>query len=219
MKKNKKKILFSIIIMILLFIFYTLLVKYYDVKSIGPENTKVGFAAINNLFYTHFGYNELLYKITKYLGFIPFLLVAFYAFVGLKQLLKEKSLAKVDKKLIILGCFYILVGFVYLLFELFVVNYRPIILEEGLEASYPSSHTILAICICVSSLMISKYYIKNKNILKIFNIFTIILMSIIVLGRLFSGVHWFTDIIGGVIVSIVLLNMFYYGIYWFLKKK
>ena len=218
-KKRKKELELAVIVLVCLFIFYTLLVKFYDVRAIGPSGSEVGFSTINSIFNNAFGYNELFYKITKYLGIIPFFIVAFYGFVGLKQLIKKKSIKKVDKRLLLLGVFYITIGIVYVLFEFLVINYRPIILDEGLEASYPSSHTILAITICLSSLLISKYYIKNKTALKTFNILTIILMTIIVIGRLISGVHWFTDIIGGIILSITLVYCYYLAIFDELKKK
>lgn len=203
--KKKWKI---VCILLLIAIIYTLLVKYVDVKSIGPEGSKVGFAGINKFFLDKVGYQEIFYKVTKYLGLLPFLLVAFYAFVGLKQLIKEKSIKKVDKKIICLGLFYILVGITYVFFEKVIINYRPIILEEGLEASYPSSHTLLAITICLSSLMIQNDYIKDELIQSILKIGTIALLIILVLGRLLSGVHWFSDIIGGIIISLFLVSIY-----------
>lgn len=203
--KKKWKI---VCILLLIAIIYTLLVKYVDVKSIGPEGSKVGFASINKFFLDKVGYQEIFYKVTKYLGLLPFLFVAFYAFVGLKQLIKEKSIKKVDKKIICLGLFYILVGITYVFFEKVIINYRPIILEEGLEASYPSSHTLLAITICLSSLMIQNNYIKDELIQSIMKIGTIALLIILVLGRLLSGVHWFSDIIGGIIISLFLVSIY-----------
>ena len=76
-----------------------------------------------------------------------------------------------------------------------------------MEASYPSSHTLLSICICGSSLLINKYLFNNKKIYKYINIVSIISMVLIVLGRLLSGVHWASDIIGSIIISITLLKI------------
>ena len=137
------------------------------------------------------------------------MLVAYYGLIGLKQLLKKKSIKKVDKRLIILGCFYIMVLLCYIFFENVIINYRPILIDGVLEASYPSSHTVLAITICLSSLLISKYYFK-ENIQKTVDIITWILLIIIVVGRLLSGVHWLTDIIGGIIISDFLVTAYYY---------
>jgi undecaprenyl-diphosphatase len=193
-------------------VIYIIMLKTIDVRPIGPYHTKVGFAAINNFVHIHLPKNIIWYNITKYLGYLTFILVIYYAIIGLKQLLKGKSLKKVDKKILLLGAFYILVGIVYVIFEKIVINYRPVLMDGELEASFPSSHTMLALCVCGSSLLISKYYLKNKQYNKILNIITWIIMIILVVGRLISGVHWFTDIIGGILISMFLLSLFYTNI-------
>ena len=208
--KRKNKSLILVIITFILALLYTVIVKTVDVNVIGPMMSKVGFSTINNYFHNLIGYNDIWYKITKYLVLLPFLLVAYYGINGLMQLVKSKSLKKVDKRLIILGCFYILIGLCYIFFEKVIINYRPIMLEGVLEASYPSSHTVLAITICASSLLISKYYFANKNINKLVNIITWLIMIVIVVGRLLSGVHWFTDIIGGILISNFLIALYMY---------
>lgn len=206
--KNKKKWI-VVIVLLICAIVYTLAVKFFDVAPIGPEGSRVGFQTINKIVRDTIGYHEIFYKITKYLGIIPFLYVAFYGFTGGMQLIKGKSLKKVDKRLILLGGFYVLVGITYIFFEKVIINYRPVILEEGLEASYPSSHTVLAITICLSSLLIQNYYIKNKTLQKIGKIGTILLMICLVVGRILSGVHWISDIIGGIIISLYLVSCYY----------
>ena len=209
--KDSKKYLISSIILVTIAIVFTMLVKFVDVGAIGPEGSKVGFQAINEFVKNMFPFNETMYKITKYAGFIPLLLAVYYALVAFIQLIKKKSLKKIDKKLITIGVFYVVVLLVYIFFEKVVINYRPVIIdiEEGLEASYPSSHTILAICFCASSLMISKYFIKNKMIRRIVDILTWLLMAFIVIGRIIAGCHWISDIFGGIIISLALLNIFY----------
>ena len=207
-KTNKK--LITVIALFIVCILYTILIKYYDTNAIGPQHTVVGFSALNALFSNLTGYNEFFYKLTKYLGFIPFLLVLYYGIIGLKQLIKRKSILKVDKRLLFLGLFYIIVLLVYFFFEHVIINYRPFLINNELEASYPSSHTMLALCVCLSSLLISKYYIKNKKTLKIVNTITIALMLILVIGRILSGVHWITDIIGAIIISAFLVYLYDY---------
>jgi len=218
--KDSKKYLISSIILVTIAIVFTMLVKCIDVGAIGPEGSKVGFQAINDFVRNMFPFNETMYKITKYAGFIPLLLAVYYAVVAFMQLIKNKSLKKVDKKLITLGIFYVVVLIVYVFFEKVVINYRPFIIDvkEGLEASYPSSHTVLAICFCASSLMVSKDFIKNKMIKKIVNIITWLLMIFIVVGRVIAGCHWITDIFGGIIISLALLNIFYMFIIRFDEK-
>ena len=204
---KRRNIIISFILIILAVLF-TVLVKNVDVKPIGPNESMVGFADINKLFHNLIGSNMAIYKITEVLGYIPIVMALVYAFIGLKQLIKRKSLLKVDKEIYVLALFYILVVGVYVFFEKFIVNYRPILIDGVLEASYPSSHTLMSICLCGSSIIINKKLFKNK-LGDIENILSVILILLIVAGRIISGVHWFTDILGGIIISSALLVIFY----------
>ena len=213
---KKRNIIISIILTILA-IGYTFLVKKVDVKTIGPNNSVVGFAKLNKAFSNLVGSNMTIYKITEILGIVVILIVLCYGLIGLIQLIKRKSLFKVDRDILLLGGLYVLMGIVYVFFEKFIINYRPIIIDGELEASYPSSHTILAICICVSSLIVSKNYVPEKY-KKITDIVTIVLLLGVFLGRTISGVHWISDILGGVIISMMLL-MYFYTLYDVRFKK
>lgn len=204
---KRRNIIISFILIILAVLF-TVLVKNVDVKPIGPNESMVGFADINKLFHNLIGSNMAIYKITEVLGYIPIAMALVYVFIGLKQLIKRKSLLKVDKEIYVLALFYILVVGVYVFFEKFIVNYRPILIDGVLEASYPSSHTLMSICLCGSSIIINKKLFKNK-LGDIENILSVILILLIVVGRIISGVHWFTDILGGIIISSALLVIFY----------
>lgn len=203
--KNKKNILICVLL-VLISIIYTLLVKYVDTSTIGPNGSVVGFSSLNSFVFNLTGNNMTLYKITEILGIIPILVALMYAVIGLIQVIDRKSL-KVDKELIALGILYIIVILIYVFFEKCIINYRPVIIDGVLEASYPSSHTLLSICICGSALLINKYLFNNKKIYKYINIISIISMVLIVLGRLLSGVHWASDIIGSIIISITLLKI------------
>ena len=210
--KNKKNLIICLI-MVIISVIYTILVKFVDVKPIGPENSKVGFAAVNGFFHKLLGSNMTIYKITEVLGLILLLIVVIYGCIGLMQLIKRKSLLKVDLQILKLGCFYVLMLIVYVLFEKVVINYRPILMDGVLEASYPSSHTILSLCVGLSSLIVSKRYF-NKDYVNKINLATIILMCLVVLGRFISGVHWFSDIVGGIIISFTLLSVFKTAYEW-----
>ena len=204
---SKKKIMFSLILLFL-FIFFTVLIKIIDVQAIGPNNSEVGFASLNKAFHDMFSYNESFYKISKILGYLSFLIVGLYGVIGLIQLIKRKSIAKVDRNIINLGAFYVVVLLVYALFEVVVINYRPVLEDGILEASYPSSHTILSICVCIISILVSKEVFKNIKYVKIFNCASFILMFAIIFTRILSGVHWLTDIVGAVLISLFLCMLF-----------
>ncbi len=204
---KKKNIIISIIL-IILSITFTILVKRIDVKPIGPDNSLVGFASINETVKNLIGQNMTFYKITEYLGMIPIIMALIYVIIGLIQLIQRKSFLKIDKEIYVLGALYIIVLGLYIFFEKCIINYRPVLIDGVLEASYPSSHTLMSLCICGSSLLLNKKLFSSK-IADLENYLSIILIILIVLGRLLSGVHWFTDIIGGLIISSALLMSFY----------
>ena len=201
---NKKRDFLISGILLLIAITFTILVKVVDVKQIGVNNSSIGFATLNQFT----GVNIIWYHITDWLGLIPVFMAIVYAFIGLIQLIKRRSIFKVDKEIILLGLYYIIVIALYVFFEKVIINYRPILMNGFLEASYPSSHTLMTICICGSSILINKKLFNNK-ITKVINYLSIIIITITVVGRLISGVHWFTDIIGGILISSGLLMTFY----------
>ena len=205
-RMKKRNIIISIGL-VLIAIIYTILVKVVDVSMIGPENSSVGFSHINRLFHNLIGSNMIIYKITEILGIIPLLMAMGYALIGGMELIKEKSLKKVRLEIYALGGLYVVVLALYVFFEKCIINYRPILIDGVLEASYPSSHTLMALCICMSAVIVNKRIFK-ENIASILNKISIGLMIMIVLGRLLSGVHWFSDILGGIIISISLLYIF-----------
>ena len=207
MEKRRKEILicgglFAVAII------YTLLVKYIDVQEIGPNDSLVGFATINNFMFNLTGVNMLWYDITDWWGFVPLFIAFIYAMIGFIQMIKRRNILKVDKEILGLGVYYIIVIGLYIFFETCIINYRPTLMDGILEASYPSSHTLLSVCICGSSLIINKYLFKNRNFFKAENIISILSILVIVIGRFISGVHWFTDIVGAILISIALLKAF-----------
>ena len=206
---KRRKLIISSIVLFIISVMYTLIVKNIDLSPIGPNDSVVGLSTMNNWFYNINGVNNMWYKITEYLGIIPFIICAFYFLKGIQQLIKYNNIKKVDKRLIYLGILYITMGIVYIFFEKIIINYRPVLEDGVLEASYPSSHTMLAVYICLSSLLISKYYIKNTIILKVFDSITWVLLVFIVGGRILSGYHWLSDIIGGILISLFLVTTYH----------
>ena len=195
---------------------FVYLVKTVDVKAIGPNKSSVGFSSINKAYANLVGSNMTIYKLTELAGLLVFIIVGIYGLIGIIQLFKRKSLFKVDREIICLGILYVMMIGTYLVFEKVVINYRPILIDGELEASFPSSHTMLALCTCISSLFVYKKYVPKKyNNLVLFS--TVLLLTIVFLGRTISGVHWISDIIGGVLISITLLSYFKTLLNW--KKE
>ena len=201
----KKKYLYISIFSLAAFVMWTLLLCFVDVRAIGPDGSSVGFAALNGFVHEKIGVNTFLYDITDWLGLVPIGVAFGFAIFGLIQLIKRKSLLRVDRSILALGVFYIIVVAVYLFFEIVVINYRPVLIEGCLEASYPSSTTMLVTCVMPSAAIQAKERIKNKALRQGVIIVIIAFTAFMVVARLLSGVHWITDIIGGALFSLGVL--------------
>ena len=218
MKTNAKKSLFSGLIFISLFTIWTFLIQLVDVQNIGLNNSNVGFATFNTWFHSLTGVNFTLYNITDWSGLVPIFICMIFAMLGLVQLIKRRSLIKVDLDIIILGVYYIIVIFGYLIFEMFPINYRPILINGFVEASYPSSTTLLVLSVMPTLVFQANRRIKNPTIIKVITILSAIFSLFMVIGRLISGVHWFTDIIGSIFLSFGLFYL-YKGIVLLTDKR
>lgn len=190
------------------FFLWTVAVKIVNVQAIGPLNTKVGFATLNAFFHNLTGVHMWLYVLTDWLSLIPVAYVLGFALVGLIQWIKRKRLGYVDQNIIALGGFYILVFLAYFWFEKYVVNYRPVLINGFLEASYPSSTTMLVMCVMPTAVLQLNNRMK-KSVFKGCILAALVLYSaLMVIARLISGVHWLTDIIGGIFVSAGLVSLY-----------
>ena len=201
MKKQSKKHLFISLGLLTAFALWTVMVSHVDVQSIGPNGSSVGFAAINGAFHRWTGVHWTLYTITDWLGLVPIGVAFGFAVLGLMQLVRWRKLIKVDYSILVLGGFYIVVAAAYLLFEEVVVNYRPVMINGFLEASYPSSTTMLALCVLPTAMMQFKGRIRSNSARRGILCTLAALAGFMVVGRLISGVHWLSDIVGGVLLS------------------
>lgn len=208
MKKENQKNFRIAICMLIAFVMWTVAICFVDVQAIGPQESTVGFATINQFVHNLTGVHMSLYTLTDWLGLVPLMFVVGFGTLGLIQWIKRKHLLKVDYSILILGGFYIVVMTVYVLFEMFVVNYRPVLIDGYLEASYPSSTTMLVMCVMPTAIMQFNARIKNGILKRWVSSAITVFIAFMVIGRLVSGVHWFTDIVGGALLSAGLVMLY-----------
>ena len=207
-KENKKRFLFSASILGA-FVLWTLGVSIIDVQAIGPNGSSVGFATLNRFVHELLGVHMSLYVITDWLSILPLIFILGFAVLGLAQWIKRRRILAVDLSILALGVFYIVVMALYLFFEKVVINYRPVLIDGYLEASYPSSTTMLVLCVMPTAIMQLKSRIKKRALARLVSGLIIAFTAFMVIGRLVSGVHWFTDIIGGALLSTGLVMTYY----------
>ena len=197
------------VLMFILFALFTLALLLVDVKAIGAGDSNVGLSTINGWFFSLTGVNLLWYQITDWLGLLPIAVAVAFAFMGAAQLVNRKSLKKVNREIVFMGAFYVLVIAFYIFFETAIINYRPIIIYTSPEASYPSSHTMMVICIMWSAaIAVKSMWGRKKKLCSCVNAVSAIIIAVTVVGRLISGVHWLTDIVGGVLLSSALVLLY-----------
>ena len=190
------------------FILWTLAVSLVDVQAIGPRDSAVGFATVNSWFHSLTGVNMTLYTVTDWLGLVPVAFGFGFAILGLVQWIRRKHIWRVDPSLLALGAFYMVTLGAYLLFEEFAVNYRPVLIDGFLEASYPSSTTLLVLCVMPTARLQLRDRIHNSALRRIvcaaITAFTVFMVA----GRTLSGVHWLTDIVGGILLGAGLVTLY-----------
>ncbi|MCR5761103.1 MAG: phosphatase PAP2 family protein [Sphaerochaetaceae bacterium] len=196
-----------------LFIILTVLLKFVDIRAIGPMGSSVGLASVNEAGLGLFPYSRAWYKVSELCGYFSLLIAAGFAFMGLLQLIRRKSLMKVDTRILYLACLYAVVIVLYVVFDKVVINYRPVLEADGaLEASFPSSHTLLAVTIFGSAAFIVKSIFSKLKVRLIlerslsFSCYFLMVLSVV--SRILSGVHWITDYAGGILLGLACVSIY-----------
>jgi len=218
MKENRRELVTGIALLSA-FVLWTVLIRHIDVQNAGPNGTDVGFAAFNVWFHRLTGVHMAIYTITDWLGLVPVIICLCFGMLGLVQLITRRSLFKVDADILLLGAYYAVVILGYLLFEMVPVNYRPVLIGGNLEASYPSSTTLLVLSVMPTLKYQAERRIADPVINRVITVFVILFSAVMVIGRLLSGAHWATDIIGAVFLSSSLFMIYrFMGEYTETKK-
>ncbi len=208
---TKKNLYIFGVIFALLSVLFGVSVKFVDVSEVNAvKGTVIGFSTVNFAVHDFTGVNMFLYDLTNIMGIVSIAFGLVFALFGLIALIKGKSFLKVPFFYYPLGSVYILLGILYAVFEKVAVNYRPIIMPGNNvpEASFPSSHTLLIITIIGTALVLLNKLIKKTKLKVFVNIFGAVYIAVAILGRLFCGAHWFTDILESILISLTIICLF-----------
>ena len=208
MKRNEKTHLWVGIGFLIVFLLWTALIRCVDVQAVGPRGTRVGFTAFNLWFHHLTGVHMTIYTITDWLGLVPIVICLCFGAAGLIQMVRRRSLRRVDPDIVLLGLYYILVILAYLVFEMVPINYRPILINGALEASYPSSTTLLVLSVMPTLVFQVGRRCERKTVTRAVSIIVVLFSAFMVIGRSVSGVHWATDIVGSVLLSFGLFKLY-----------
>jgi len=217
MNRKTKSLFAEGITYLIAFVVWTFVVSFVNVQPVGPEGSEVGLASVNCAFHQLTGVHLWMYELTDLLSLIPLAIIGFFGLMGLAQWIKRKHFLKVDFSILVLGGFYVAVLAFFAFFEVAVVNYRPVLIEGVLEASYPSSTTMLMTCVMPTAMEQFHRRIRNKTLRNTVLILSGLFTALTVIFRLISGVHWLTDILGGLFLSFGLVQL--YRAFCGLEKK
>ncbi len=183
---------------------FTAVVAAVDVQAIGPDNSFIGLAHINGYVRDLLLFNNIFYAMSEILGYVAIAVMVCFAVFGAIQFLKRKRLLSVDYEILCMGILYLCLIALYVFFDkVIIVNFSPCLFSGELKASYPSSHTMEAIVVFGSAAVFASG--KKNSFVKIS---ALLLAGLTVVFRMLSGVHWFSDIIGGLLLGASLLFMF-----------
>ena len=208
MKKIKYRDWIAGIGLLMAFWAWTALIQTADVQPVGQNGTMIGLAALNLRFHAWTGVHMWLYLLTDWLGLVPILMCLFFGGIGLCQLIRQRSLGKVDRDLLILGFYYLIVILFYLLFAELAIHYRPILIEGRMEASYPSSTTLLVVCVMPTVTAQANRRLKSAARKRMIRMVCVGFTAAMAVARLVCGVHWLMDIVGALLLGMGLFRLY-----------
>ena len=146
--------------------------------------------------------------ITNIILILSIILILFFLGLGVYELIKKRSIKKVDPRLTWLPLPLALMTLTYFLFDkVWILNVRP---NGSGEPSFPSTHVMVVTTIFFVVTIILPKYIKNKTTRLIIEIIMAIMISLTAVGRVMSGMHWVADVLGAIVFGFLFSEIYYY---------
>lgn len=213
MKKGKhsqiKPSIAPAVVMLVLFAALVACLMAVDRQPIAADGSLVGLGTINRSFHELTGVSWTLYSATEMGGYVAIASMFVFFVIGVVELVRGRGFGGVDKAIYLIAVAYVIMLIAYVGFDKIALNYRPVLVDGVLEPSFPSSHTFLAIGTMGCAITWAKARL-GKGTFTAVTIVCTLLALFVVIGRLLSGVHWFTDILGGVLLGFALVFAYRY---------
>ena len=211
-----KHIIFTSL-MIILAVAFTIAVDKIDTTLVWGK--EIGFSNLNIAVHRLLQTSETLDLISDITMIFSALLLGGFVFMGTYQIISGKGIKAVDKEILISGAVFVLTALTYLIFEKVVINFRPVLEDGFLEASYPSTHVLLSTVINILAIDYIVNKIKNRKIMLPVVIFVVVITVVGFGARVLSGMHWATDIVGALLFAGALIMIYYTLKGIFVKEK
>ncbi len=139
-----------------------------------------------------------------------FAVLGIFAILGLAQLIKNKSFKKADRPLLAMFLPLILMAATYFIFDRFIIiNTRP---NGSGEPSFPSSHVMIVATIFLTAAIALPYYVKNRCLCILADLLMLALICLVSVGRVFSNMHWPTDVYAALGFSLIFAIAYYFTV-------
>ena len=186
-----------------IFILFTIMVTALDGQTV--DGHRLGLATMNGWWRDLVGVNAAwrvvsdVVAVGTVFGAVGLLIVQIVAVVrgrGLRPVVRDWW--GVDLVLISLGICY---G----LFQIVVINYRPLLMHGVAEASYPSSHVLLFATVWPLLILTLWRMTKRRWVRVTVMVVGMMVMLAGIVARALSGYHWLSDLVGGVLLGVTLV--------------
>lgn len=196
-------------VMLVLFVALIGCLMAVDRQPIAADGSLVGLGTLNNAFHELTGVSWTLYSATEVGGYVAIASMFVFFVIGVVELVRGHGFKGVDKAIYLIAAAYVIMLAAYIGFDKIALNYRPVLVDGVLEPSFPSSHTFLAVGTMGCAVVWAKERL-GKGAVAAVTIVCTLLGLFVVIGRLLSGVHWFTDILGGALLGFALVFAYRY---------
>lgn len=187
----------------ILFLVLTVSLLLVDVQSAGAQT--VGWASLNFWWHDLISVQHGWHIVSNIVATVTLLALCAMVVWQFIIMLRGKSFRAFLKQWLAFDITVILLVLCYVLFQIVVVNYRPIMIDGMAEVSYPSSHILLFATLLPLIVCECWHNVPSKVWRRVIAVSALVLMVVGIVARALCGYHWLTDSVGALLLSAALV--------------